>query len=309
MRPQTENSIRSALDNLEEATKGKVDTSLVVQLYNSPIYAGRMFILVEGPDDKPFYEKFFDSTKTLVLFPEGCELLRGIIADLKNSRNHTRYDKRYIGIVDSDFNRLDGIEETFAEIFRTDWHDHEAWLIYKEGNLDRICNEYNIPNVRGSELLEQALEGISNLSYIKWFHTRQKREENFKEISDRREGLNFGKSAMELYFGKSIQNSLASTIAAQHNPERKIPINAEDIENFKQEHILDKTMSKQLHVGHDIINAISFLIKKSKPQNIQKNAVYRKLLGMYTLEDFCKTGTYSEIKAYFLSIDQPRIIL
>lgn len=297
----TTNSIRSALYARRDAV-----TSRVLQVLRSESLASMLIVLVEGDDDKNFYLPFFNSGEVFVMPVSGCDKLRKAIGNLNNIYNH-KYRNRLVGIVDSDFFEIDGIPETERNIFRTDWHDHEAWLINKNGSLLKIYDIYGINADDDSEILNFVYVGIENLSFIKWFHTRQKRAEELKDINDRKEGLNFGKSPMEVYFGASIKDSLSYLIAMQINPEKKILVSDTDVDDFKQSNYgIDP---KNLHVGHDVLNGLSYKIKQIKPQNIAKKEIYNHLVEEYGLVDFKSTGTYRNLLNYLGSIGYSNALL
>lgn len=296
----TANSIRSALYARRDTV-----TSRVLQVLRSESIASMLIVLVEGDDDKNFYLPFFNSREVFVIPVSGCDKLRKAIGNLNNVYSH-KYRNRLVGIVDSDFFEIDGIPETERNIFRTDWHDHEAWLINKNGSLLKIYDIYGINEGEDSEILDSVYEGIENLSFIKWFHSRQKHAEELKDINDRKEGLNFGKSSMEVYFGASIKDSLKYLIATQINPDKKIHISETDIDGFKQSHYdIDP---KKLHVGHDVLNGLSYKIKQIKPQNIAKKEIYNHLVEEYDFVDFKSTGTYRNLLNYFGSIGYPNAL-
>lgn len=297
----TDNSIKSALNRKKDSV-----TSRVLQLLRSASLISKLIILVEGDDDKNFYLPFFNSDKVVVMPVSGCDKLRKAIASLNNVSDN-KYRSRLAGIVDSDFFEIDGIPETERNIFRTDWHDHEAWLINKNGSILKICNIYGINANENPDILDSVYCGIENLSFIKWFHTRQKRAEELKEINNRKEGLDFGKSSMDVYFDASIKNSLNYLISTQINIAKKILISETDVNDFKKDNY--NTDPKQLHVGHDVLNGLSYKIRQIKPQNIAKKEIYNHLTKEYQLSDFKSTSIYKKLQNYFYSIGCPNSLL
>lgn len=297
----TDNSIKSALNRKKDSV-----TSRVLQLLRSESLISKLIVLVEGDDDKNFYLPFFNSDKVVVMPVSGCDKLRKAIASLNNVSDN-KYRSRLAGIVDSDFFEIDGIPETERNIFRTDWHDHEAWLINKNGSILKICNIYGINANENPDILDSVYCGIENLSFIKWFHTRQKRAEELKEINNRKEGLDFGKSSMDVYFDASIKNSLNYLISTQINIEKKILISETDVNDFKKDNY--NTDPKHLHVGHDVLNGLSYKIRQIKPQNIAKKEIYSHLTKEYQLLDFKSTSIYKKLQNYFYSIGCPNSLL
>lgn len=237
---------------------------------------------------------------------EGCEYIRVAATELNNAFGGF-YKNRMIGILDSDFFELDSIPETEPNLFRTDWHDHETWLIIKEGNISCILDTYLGNGYIANDFLNTVYDGLDNLSFIKWYHTRLKRTEQSKPLLQRKEGWNFGKSSMHDYFGKSIDEILDILKSRQDNIGKKIDLRALEIGMFKSEH--SNAEKLHLHVGKDVINAIEFSIRKIKPRNIKQKEIYCKLRDKFSLDDFKNTDTYNNIKNYVSSIGFPDSVL
>ena len=61
---------------------------------------------------------------------------------------------------------------------------------------------------------------------------------------------------------------------------------------------------KFLNNGHDLLNAISYLIRKEKNGlNLPKNEIYQKLLEKYTKTDFKNTNLYLNLRQYLIGVN------
>lgn len=296
MQPQENNSIFGALvDNVDSFV------STARQEIDSPDVGDKMVWFVEGEDDETFYEQFFQPENVKFYYPKGCEKVRQIIAELDNL-----YPFKLYAIVDSDFYALNGIEENKDNIFRTDWHDHEMWLIYKLESLEKIYSDFKVPDYLHDNILSDAIDGIRNLSYIKWYHDIVKRSTDNSDY-DNHNGLNFGKSGMNEHFGKTVKESLDYLYSIPKNTEGKIQINTDEVKEFINSN--PNVDPRNLNVGHDLMNALSHVIRKHRPQNINRKDFYNRFKGYYSLEDFKYTGTYGKISTYFSTNGIPSPLL
>lgn len=289
-----------AAQNLDRAA------SQVSLILRSPLHKGKYVVLVEGEYDKRFYQKFFNPSLAVFLPQNTCNKVRRT-ASWANGYMGGKYKLRMMGIVDSDFLSLDGIPEDEVNLFRTDWHDHEAWVITKPGSLQTVCNGYLTPPYPAASLLQEAYKGIENLSFIKWRHFQLKRADYSNPKPLQKQGLDFGDSPMNLYFGKSIADSLSNLHQSQDNLSGRLTLDESDVTNFKQANAA--TDPRMLHVGHDVLHAIDYRIKQIKIQNIKDKAIYKKLCDLYTPADFQSTGLHAAIRQYMAANSLPSPLL
>lgn len=282
MQPQESNSIFAAIADIFPVYVNEARL-----LLDSDEVGDKMLWLAEGLPDVNLYQQFFIDSLVTWHYPNGCDKVRVIV-----DRLDSLYPDKIYAIVDSDYYTLNGVPESHANIFRTDWHDHEMWLIYNPGCLEQVCVSHKIPADEAPTIMAEACQGICNLSFIKWLHDIRKR-------LSQDEGLNFGRSPMEELFNKSIDDSLSFMYSRQDNPERKIQITTQEVEAFKNSN--RDVDERHLNVGHDLINALAFVIKGRKRQNIKKEDFYNEFASRFTLECFKSTGTYGKIASYFAS--------
>ena len=92
--------------------------------------------LVEGKSDKVFFGKFVIPKCFQISICDGNSNLQQIASILKE-RSFTKY----LGVIDSDFRKLDGDEIDDNQIFQTDFHDIEI-SIFESQALADVLNKY-----------------------------------------------------------------------------------------------------------------------------------------------------------------------
>jgi hypothetical protein len=93
------------------------------------------FLVVEGRDDRLFCERFVDASVNIVV-AEGKEDVSEVIRILDED-----HFPGVIGMVDADFDRIEGNEWASANLILLDTHDLETMLI-RSSALDRVLVEF-----------------------------------------------------------------------------------------------------------------------------------------------------------------------
>jgi hypothetical protein len=94
------------------------------------------FAIVEGEKDALFYRQYMDNDNCKTIIAKGKDKAIATIKILEQRRF-----KGAIGIVDSDFTRLDGEKNDNGNVFFTDTHDMET-MILKSPALDKFLLQY-----------------------------------------------------------------------------------------------------------------------------------------------------------------------
>ena len=165
----------------------------VNQLYRPTISS---FLVVEGPKDNKLYQKFK---------AEGCEIIIAgekelVIESLRLLREQpgrlrTEAD-RVVGIVDTDFDALEGNELDEPRLFSTDTHDSETLMLNSPSFYfllievaDSGMLEGFLESEGGKDLTEILLDLALPLGYLRWFQAHQ--EHRGKRLYLRFKGLNY----------------------------------------------------------------------------------------------------------------------
>ena len=94
------------------------------------------FVLVEGKDDKLFFRRFLDQNLAVVIVADGKEKVCDAIATLDRDQF-----PGVLGIVDADFDHLEGRTVDSPNVLFTEFHDLECVQLWSAG-LEAIITEY-----------------------------------------------------------------------------------------------------------------------------------------------------------------------
>lgn len=94
------------------------------------------FLLVEGKDDRLFFEKFINFVTCKIVVVETKENVIGVIQQLE-----TCGFPGILGIIDADFDRLEGIKWEITNLIILETHDLETLLIQSRA-LDHVLVEF-----------------------------------------------------------------------------------------------------------------------------------------------------------------------
>jgi len=97
---------------------------------------GGSFLVVEGVTDGRLYGKFIDKEGCEIVVAHSKDNVKGAVKNVFQRRS----EKKVIGIVDTDIDRLKNIEEN-GPLFSTDRRDSETVMIESEA-LDYVLDEY-----------------------------------------------------------------------------------------------------------------------------------------------------------------------
>jgi hypothetical protein len=94
------------------------------------------FLLVEGRDDRLFYEKFVDLSRCSIVVAETKEDVAAVLKILDVGGF-----SGVVGLVDSDFEKVDGAGRATPNLIMTDLHDIECMML-RSSALQRMLGEY-----------------------------------------------------------------------------------------------------------------------------------------------------------------------
>ncbi len=119
------------------------------------------FLLVEGVTDERLFEKFVDKEHVQIIEAHSKDNVRHAVKDMKSSRK----DKRVIGIIDADLDRLLG-RRVKPPLFHTDCRDMEMMVI-RSNALDDVLDEYceREPLMKFTESVGPVREALLSASY------------------------------------------------------------------------------------------------------------------------------------------------
>lgn len=247
-------------------------------------------MLVEGEDDKKFYEHFINDSYIVVNVLNGCYHMPQIL-DLVNKVKILT--DRVIGIKDADFDNI--VKKRYPSIdnlFVTDTHDWETMAMTQECENNILVEALD---TKGIDLFNQVMNNLTNYSFIKLY--------NFTEICEKElDGILFkGFTLSKIYDGTNscdIETCLNAVKNYGNNSRLgHFPL-AHDIECFKQHyHHLNP---RQLTCGHDIIHGIVCKLNSclGKSPKIGYHIIEMLFRSSYTLDCFKTTLLYQSISTW-----------
>ena len=141
------------------------------------------FVIVEGRDDRLFCQQFFDSNLCKIFVAESksnvCETIRILEQDKFSG---------VVGLIDADFDHLEGRLVDSPNIVVTDLHDLECILLQTSG-FESLIFEYGSQpklNSFGQDIREVLLTAASPIGYLRLYSER-------KGLALRFKGIDYGK--------------------------------------------------------------------------------------------------------------------
>lgn len=146
-------------------------------------YRDVCFILVEGETDRRLFEGLFRKDKCRVMGENGKSNVIEILRQLK------RYSVNgVIGIVDDDFDSLNGISHDLENLFYTDTHDIET-LIMCSPAFEKVINEFGDMNKihiaerkKQMEIRDIILMLCLPIGYLRWISQKRLWKLNFRDL-------------------------------------------------------------------------------------------------------------------------------
>lgn len=127
------------------------------------------FLLLEGPDDSRFYRRFIDNEQCQIVVGWSKENVISAVGLLEGT-NHTGV----VGVVDYDFDHLNGNALPSPNLVYGDCHDLEAMLI-RSPALEAVLNEIASPKKLilfeeqfGISVRMWLLDAAQSLGYLRW---------------------------------------------------------------------------------------------------------------------------------------------
>ena len=212
----------------------------------------KVFVIVEGSDDKKIYSSFLDEEKVTFYVAENCLHVVNLLTALKT---HPDLKDNLIGIKDADFDHiLQNEYPNLDNLFLTDYHDIEMTMLSQDFEV-RLKAEYSIPT--HIPLIENVTEALEALSYLRLFN-------EVEIILNGMDGINFKDiSYPELYDGENAMTwehcishikSKSKNTTLEHFPTTKV------LENFANKH--PNIDLRQLTRGHDFMHALLVRLRK-----------------------------------------------
>jgi hypothetical protein len=251
------------------------------------------FVIVEGRDDRLLYEKFFADPQHCRFVVAGnkervCEIIRILDSDGFHGA---------LGIVDADFDLLDGISVSSSNIIRGDCHDIEAMLV-RSPAFDRLLREFGseekikrFATKTGMDICSVLLTAASPLGCLRWHSLRS-------NLSLRFDGLQFSRFVHD----RALSVDRIKLVTAVKNLSQRQDLDSNDLELTIREIQEAKHDLWQLCNGHGLVGMLSIALRKAIGSQsaiaVGVEAMERALRLAYEAADFAATELYQTIREW-----------
>jgi Protein of unknown function (DUF4435) len=267
-----------------------VDLANTIRMTRS-LYNGA-FLIVEGPTDALFYKRLADSERCRLIVANNKENVVEILLILESGDFIGA-----LGVVDADFDTLEGKVFASSSIFLTDTHDLETMML-KSPALEKLLSEMGSEDKlddfvkgRGKEVRDVLLEEGLYLGYLRWVSLRHGHALKFEGLKYR-EFIDITTLAID-------QSKLIVTIK---NHSQRPELSAQELQ--QQIEAVSDEEHDIWHVccGHDLICFLSVGLHKAigsyNWKEIEPEIIERSLRLAYESAWFRDTRLYASIKAW-----------
>lgn len=258
------------------------------------------YVLVEGENDELFYSKFLNENEVQLEICHGKENVLEAIQIL--DKNNTR--KKYIGIVDKDYDFLNENVFESTNLIRTDYHDIETMCISssafedfskeycKVDKVNKICSDSK------KSLKEHIFELAKPIAGMRILSIKNNYTLKFKPSGKETKELDYTKFICKDKYEFLGLDELMNALSRYYN--QGLPkTNKELIEELESLDI-DKYEILDIIHGHDLSNIIVVGLKKTigknSLNNTKRDEVERVLRLAYSKEEFTKTNLYGVLE-------------
>lgn len=299
----SENSLLGCTDPVTYANTARINLKTAERKNPGIIIT---IILVEGKSDRRLYNQIFNPEKCIIEQVSGKKNVLEVIKILINE-----YPRRIIGLVDDDFDSLEGHQHSEPYIVTTDAHDFETQLIFSPA-LRKVSNtvlpdkKYSFLSQFVDELNRQLIKHGTILGYLRWLSKRDNLNLNFQHLPYKKiVNLN----------DKNIDISLVVDEILRNN--KHLSLDKQDLTDKLNTLRIEKADPKFICQGHDLVSFLVYIIPEMLKSYIPKSdersflcsvnkvnseaAVREKLILSYEMGFFRKTHTYSKIKGWEIS--------
>ena len=249
---------------------------------------GGSFLVVEGRDDRLFMEAFTSADICRIFVARGKQDVYDVIDVLDGIEFHGA-----LGIVDSDFDRLYGVQHLRGNIVSYDYHDLETMLMFSSA-LDRVVVEFGSRSKisrRGGNVLRLLIERALAVGYLRIYS-------NMNDLGLRFDGVRFSswidRSSLDWSFG-SLMRAVANNSAGQSLQSDQIDEVASSFEARKYD-------AKEVCVGSDLVAVLALGLRTALGTNnagVVSECILRKSLRLaYSIHMLLNSRFGRDIRAW-----------
>lgn len=262
------------------------------------------YLIVEGNNDYSLYKKFTNEEYCKVEIAFGNQNVIDVIEELTK-----RGFYEAVGIIDSDFRKLDNETLKTKDVFITDEHDLEMMIFNSEAFetiISHYCIQSKVESFRkeneNKELREIFLQLALPLGYLKWANKKHNFGLVFKPSKPDGNPLSISDFIPPNTLKFTSYENMTQTVINYTVNKSDIKVTKEEAIN-KAKKLIDKSHSLlDVCNGHDIMHIISLSLRKKisnmnsntiKPEQLEKEFIFA-----FDSRHFEQTNLYKELKKW-----------
>ena len=253
----------------------------IMMSHKTPDRLKKLLVHVEGTDDIPVYEVFFNKNFVDIQDCYGCVVVEDVHKIIKSETNW-----KYLSIRDSDFLVLSNKKKYSDDnFFYTDCHDSEMMMFNNPRLIKSVMNKLIGNSIDG--IKERICNELYWVSMLKWFNMLRNLNYKFNDLDLAHLSWNAQISTTE---------ALRFFIPTKNSP-KSFPLKTFNIFQSKNKN----PNINHLINGHDFITRWAAIIKREYNQQYS-NREFRKIIcNSYTIKMAKSTALYQNIMNWELS--------
>lgn len=248
----------------------------IMMTHKTPERIKKFLVLVEGTDDSPVYEVFFDKNVVDIQDCHGCDVVEDVHQIIKSETNW-----KYLSIRDCDFLILSKRKKyTDNNFFYTDCHDSEMMMFSNPRLIMSVM--YKLVGKSNNGIKNRICDELYWVSMLKWFNMFRSLKYKFEELD-----------LAHLSWNAQISNSeaLRFFVPTKNSP-KSFPLIA-----YNQFQSRNPNPDKNhLINGHDFVTRWAAIIKTEYHQQYSDRAFRGIICDCYTIKMAMGTTLYQNIK-------------
>lgn len=261
----------------------------------------KSFLILEGEDDWYIFRKFVDPDNCNITVAFGVDNVIETVSILNSPE-----DPNILGIIDSDFRRIDNELPNIDNLILTDHHDLEISVVTSKALSDVL--EFHIQKDKFNRIysdlndyIDKIFGVLNQFSKIKLINKRMNWGLTFKPKAVDGKQIDFSKfieiNTLSIAQDKIIIKTIFDYCNGKSDPRTT---------NVELEESLGRTTEsfdmKQLVNGHDFISIVCLSLRKHvsnlNATAVSSKQIQRELYLAYTSKEFVETSLYKDIKAW-----------
>lgn len=260
-------------------------------LLKHPSHKDNLIIVLEGETDIRLFRSLLKAENISLESVDGKRDLIQVIEELNNDSSGS-----VIGICDADYDHIMQLAEEREKsgVYLTDVHDAEMMML-ESSALKSFIDEYSIQG-NHVELSERLKDSVLSASYrigiLRLINIQEHLNINFK-------GLNFNSFVSISKLEIDVDIDILIDLLLVRSKKLKVGTTKEYLKEKYREYLGYDFPDVQLCCGHDVTNIIAMVYSQkwaSCERSLNREKVEAALRIGYTMDDFCKTKLFENIK-------------